>query len=256
MLWANMWILLCFAASLFAEPPRAIPPDLYQAYTMGGTIPVHEWYLDNSYPPEKPLEFRPEEIDRLIGKALAREPYYYGQTDLFLYPLLEKWRDSIEGKSIAIIGTTIPWYESMVLAFGGHPFTIEYNKIVSRDLRICTMTVDEFALNPSTFDSILCISSIEHDGLGRYGDPLNPVGDLETMAKLRSMLKKDGILFLAIPVGRDALYWNAHRVYGKKRLELLFEGWDILETSGFSESDLLIDGYVGHQPIFLLQPKS
>ncbi len=31
------------------------------------------------------------------------------------------------------------------------------------------------------FDMALSISSFDHDGLGRYGDPLDPVGDLKAM---------------------------------------------------------------------------
>lgn len=63
----------------------------------------------------------------------------------------------------------------------------------------------------------------------RYGDPINPEADLEAMAKTTSYLKDGGLLFLAVPVGRDAIYWNSCRVYGKARLPLLFEKWDLLE---------------------------
>ena len=34
----------------------------------------------------------------------------------------------------------------------------------------------------------LSISSFEHDGLGRYGDPLNPNGDLETMKSISILI--------------------------------------------------------------------
>jgi hypothetical protein len=37
---------------------------------------------------------------------------------------------------------------------------------------------------------------VEHDGLGRYGDPINPFGDLESIARARCLLKHGGILFL------------------------------------------------------------
>lgn len=44
----------------------------------------------------------------------------------------------------------------------------------------------------------------------RYGDPVNPVGDLQTMAQISCSLKPGGFLFLAVPVGRDLVFWNAH----------------------------------------------
>ena len=39
------------------------------------------------------------------------------------------------------------------------------------------------------FDAMVTFSSIEHSGLGRYGDPLNPWGDLIAMAQSWCLLK-------------------------------------------------------------------
>ena len=63
----------------------------------------------------------------------------------------------------------------------------------------------------------------------RYGDPINPRGDLEAMARTMRYLKEGGLMFLAVPIGKDTVVWNAHRVYGKARLPLLLEHWDLLE---------------------------
>jgi SAM-dependent methyltransferase len=85
---------------------------------------------------------------------------------------------------------------------------------------------------PGSFDQILNCSSIEHVGLaGRYGSPDNPDGDLEAMAKLADVLKPDGDMVLAIPVGRDAVYAPWHRVYGEERLPLLLERWTVRAES-------------------------
>lgn len=246
------FIFLAFFVSLWGEPPREIPPEHYLEYTLQGRVPVHKWYQDDSYPPEKPIVFKTEEIDRYIEQILQGQTAYYGHTDAYLYRLLNAY--PIRGKRVAIIGTVIPWYESIVLAYGGFPTTIEYNKIVSEDPRIEVFTVEEYWQNPKRFDAIFCISSIEHDGLGRYGDPINPKGDLETMAKFKKMLSDGGVLFLSIPVGQDKLYWNVHRRYGKLRLPMLFEGWELLKSAGFSQSDFSIREYNGHQPVFLLAP--
>ena len=116
------------------------------------------------------------------------------------------------------------------------------------------ITPQEYDRDPIRFDAAFSISTFEHDGLGRYGDPLNPKGDLDSMKKMKSMLKPKGILFLAVPIGPDALVWNAHRIYGRLRLPLLLEGWKILDTFGFEESQLN-QGEIGaySQPIFVLE---
>jgi hypothetical protein len=42
----------------------------------------------------------------------------------------------------------------------------------------------------AAFDLVLSMSSFEHDGLGRYGDPLNPNGDIMAMRSTRRLLKQ------------------------------------------------------------------
>ena len=45
------------------------------------------------------------------------------------------------------------------------------------------------------------VHSFDHDGLGRYGDPLNPAGDLVAMETVKRVLKDEGLLFLTVPIG-------------------------------------------------------
>jgi hypothetical protein len=57
---------------------------------------------------------------------------------------------------------------------------------------ISTVMVNESLRDASlsaAFDVVLSISSFEHDGLGRYGDPLNPDGDMAAMRSTRRLLK-------------------------------------------------------------------
>lgn len=41
------------------------------------------------------------------------------------------------------------------------------------------------------------------DGLGRYGDPIDPNGDLLALQQIQCLLKPEGFLFLGIPIGQD-----------------------------------------------------
>jgi hypothetical protein len=43
-----------------------------------------------------------------------------------------------------------------------------------------------------------------------------------------------GILILAVPVGRDLVVWNAHRVYGRRRLTKLLQRWTVDSVIGLS----------------------
>ncbi len=236
----------------FCVPPTDIPPHLLDSYTRGGTIPIKKWYIDGSYSDKSPRIFAKSEIDLLIKKAYRKENNYYGETDAYLYEALENF--PIANKEVAILGSVEPWYESVVIAYGGRPTTIEYNKIETDDDRLSIMTVEEYQKNPKKFDIVISISSIEHDGLGRYGDPIHPNADLLTMQNIKNkMLKNDGILIVAVPVGQDCLCWNAHRIYGPIRLPILFRGWKILGAFGFHSANFNRDlGEGSHQPVFCL----
>lgn len=63
------------------------------------------------------------------------------------------------------------------------------------------------------FASISCMHVIEHIGLGRYGDPIDPEGDLKALKELIRVLKFGGDLLIAVPVGRTRVQFNAHRIY-------------------------------------------
>jgi hypothetical protein len=261
--------IITYAAFIIvhAEPPREIPHNLFDEFTLNKQIPVFSMYIDGTSPeteyqidlPDniKASFYSKEIIETNINMIKNKQTNYYGSTDTWLYKTFEKY--PILGKDVAIIGSVAPWYESMILAYGGNPTTIEYNKIMTDDPRLNILTVDEFNQNPKKFDIVLSISSIEHDGLGRYGDPINPNGDLEfmTMAK-QKLLKDNGHMILAMPVGKDCLYWNAHRVYGLLRLPLLLQGWEVVDTFGFEETELLFGelGNYGYQPIFYLSPNT
>jgi hypothetical protein len=63
-------------------------------------------------------------------------------------------------------------------------------------------------------DSVSCLHAIEHFGLGRYGDPLDPNGHLKGFRNILRMLRPGGTLYLSFPIGRtNEVHFNAHRVF-------------------------------------------
>lgn len=62
-------------------------------------------------------------------------------------------------------------------------------------------------------ESVSCLHVIEHIGLGRYGDPIDPEGTKKAIAELARILASQGTLLLALPIGRPQIAFNAHRVH-------------------------------------------
>jgi hypothetical protein len=61
--------------------------------------------------------------------------------------------------------------------------------------------------------SISCMHVVEHIGLGRYGDPIAPQGDLQAIRELIRVTALGGDLLFVVPVGKRRLMFNAHRIY-------------------------------------------
>jgi hypothetical protein len=53
-------------------------------------------------------------------------------------------------------------------------------------------------------DSLSCLHALEHFGLGRYGDRVDPDGYKTGFANLVQMLETGGILYFSVPLGRQA----------------------------------------------------
>lgn len=65
----------------------------------------------------------------------------------------------------------------------------------------------------ASIDSLSCMHVLEHIGLGRYGDPLDPDGARKAAAELARVLARGGRLYLTTPIGRERVCFNAHRVF-------------------------------------------
>ena len=69
--------------------------------------------------------------------------------------------------------------------------------------------------------SLSCLHVVEHIGLGRYGDPIDPQGSHKALAELARVLAPGGRLYLSVPVGRERICFNAHRVFAPETIVAL-----------------------------------
>lgn len=84
--------------------------------------------------------------------------------------------------------------------------------------------------------SISCLHALEHFGLGRYGDPVDMDGHIRGLANLSKMLKPSGVLYLSVPIGKQRIEFNAHRVFSLQYLMELFQLHN-LDIASFSYID-------------------
>jgi len=82
-----------------------------------------------------------------------------------------------------------------------------------------------------SIDSLSCQHVIEHIGLGRYGDPINYEGSVQAAQELQRVLKPGGLLYLSLPVGRERVCFNAHRVHAPDSVTGMFKHMKLIEFS-------------------------
>ncbi|CAJ0606265.1 unnamed protein product [Cylicocyclus nassatus] len=222
---------------------------------------LQQYYNDKA----KPNPFVWDMVESMMAAPAAAVGY--GEQGLaVLYALRDYPVVNMTG---VVIGSQLPWVEVQALHSGARKvLTVDYQKInVIGSKKIEYIHPIEFANDwrnsVGKYDFAISFSSIEHSGLGRYGDPIDPVGDLREAQKILCLLKRGGVAFivikfcftsyqkglqfsivskhvrnaifggifyLGIPVGRDSIFYNAHRLYGRMRLAMIMTGFEWLAT--------------------------
>lgn len=85
-------------------------------------------------------------------------------------------------------------------------------------------------------ESLSCMHVVEHIGLGRYGDPLDPLGDIKAIAELKRVLANNGNLIFVTPIGNPRIMFNAHRIYSYKQIIEYFSELELVEFSLIPDS--------------------
>ena len=91
-------------------------------------------------------------------------------------------------------------------------------------------------------DSLSCLHALEHFGLGRYGDPIDPAGFDRGLVNIARLLKPRGVLYLSVPVGLPRVEFNAQRVSDPrvvtaqaKRCSLELRGLSVIKSGSSLE---------------------
>jgi hypothetical protein len=232
--------------SLIIRPPLKMPPpDLMKKFTQNGDMPItKEWYINevysdsNSNDKNSQATVTANEFSKWLNKVKNNEPLNYFNTEMQV--IMKKYKDHLESQSLVVIGTQLPWIEAIGYALTASKITtLDYTRKKYETDRLEWLHVNDYLddlisdkKQIEEFDNAASFSSIEHSGLGRYGDPLSPDGDIDAVRQVHCMLKPDGLFFLGLPASNDDssyIEFNAHRFYGSKRLNVLFNGWNKID---------------------------
>lgn len=174
------------------------------------------------------LAYRPGDVEVVsANERIAEVPYVFRA----LAPLPRGSRildvgatESTLAFSLASLG-----YRTTALDLRAYPLS-------HPQLEVVVGRIEEWDSEPGSFDAIVCLSTIEHVGLGAYGAEVGASADSAAMKRMQELVVPQGLLVLTAPVGRAATGEN-ERTYDRVALEALLEGWDVEDFTVVRQED-------------------
>ena len=210
-----------------ATPPSGPARRVYHWLLAFGVQPVRAWNALRSLPATVreyaayrrrgadaawPVSFNfPSLADRREESGVARGAYFH-QDLLVARKVFER-----NPRRHLDVGSSVQGFVAHVASF---------REIEVMDIRPLTTSIPQIRfvrhdlmLPPpeqlrGAFDSVSCLHALEHFGLGRYGDPVDPDGWRKGLAHLVDLVAPGGILYLSVPIGPQRVEFNSHRVFG------------------------------------------
>ena len=135
------------------------------------------------------------------------------------------------------------YFSGIVSAF----IPVDFYDYRPADLNLSNLTsaaddLTKLSFADNSLKSLSCMHTVEHIGLGRYGDPLDPAGDLKAIGELKRVLAQGGSLLFVVPVGYPVrIEYNAHRVYSFEMIREYFKELSLKEFALIDDAGKFIE---------------
>jgi SAM-dependent methyltransferase len=165
-------------------------------------------------------KFYPALEDRFTESGTATGHYFH--QDL----IVAQWLSKDNPVRHVDVGSRMDGFVAHVAAF---------REIEVFDIRPLTSSINHIKFVQSDFatadfpwrdycDSLSCLHTLEHFGLGRYGDTPDYYGYQRGWTNLHQILKPAGRLYFSVPIGRQRIEFNGHRVFAIPYLLSMIQG--------------------------------
>lgn len=88
-------------------------------------------------------------------------------------------------------------------------------------------------------ESISSLHAVEHFGLGRYGDTIDPLSYKNAIREIQRVVKPGGVIYFSVPVGFERLEFNGQRVFHPRTVLELFKQCELVELSVVDDENQL-----------------
>jgi len=182
---------------------RDLYPQLDDRYQTSGGIPQHYHYQD----------------------IWAAKQVYLSKVEL---------HHDIGSSIIGFVAHISVFCEVNVIDIRPQPLKMDNVSFIQGDITDLRIESDSIA-------SLSCLHAAEHIGLGRYGDTIDPMGSKKAALELQRVLAKDGNLYFSVPIGKERICFNAHRIFYPSTILEYFNQLKLVSFSVVNDADEFIE---------------
>ncbi len=202
-------------AQMWRQAPRLFGIDARRARASLGAM---SWFFDSVRAYERagdeqfpidPRYLRPYLHDR--DAAAAGIDRHYFHQDLWAARRIHEARPAVH----VDVGSRIDGFVTHLLTF--MPVIVVDVRPLDAGVEGLTFmrgdATEMTGFDDGALSSLSCLHALEHFGLGRYGDPIAPDAWRRALSSFARVLAPSGQLYLSVPVGKQRVEFNAHRVF-------------------------------------------
>jgi len=222
-----------FMSSQFGFDPRR-----FLRSVLGIPIFLRDWRLFSRDYSGK-LRLMPCLYDRYEEGGTTKSEYFW--QDL----LVARWIYDGKPEKHVDVGSRVDGFVAHVASFRDievfdvRPITTKIPGVIFKQVDLMRPVALPSSGKGGYCNSLSCLHAIEHFGLGRYGDPVEPKGYERGIANMAQLLKPDGRFYISTPIGQERVEFNAHRVFDPRTIIRC------AESSGLQLQELTVIGAGG-----------
>lgn len=209
-------------ARMAAEDEPAVPVDTarFLNWAEGPEGPAARAGL--WFNPPVPVRYEENSIEvLLVNERIVEAPYVFGALSALRSPA--RVLDVGGGESTIALSLASLGHHVHVVDPRG--YRLEHPLIERTPMALEELRTD------LVFDAAIAVSSIEHFGLGAYGQHAQTGLDRAALATIRERLAPDGLLVVTVPCAVSSSQDEFQRVYSLEQLSDMLAAWDILDLS-------------------------